>query len=125
MTTGFGPSIPVLFYLDSKYVGEAELPQYFGGTRWMESPESHHYFDPVDGRIWASIEILGREWSSWRIPSVDQRHPSVARRVRGLHLDWLFGSNFYNHEGNLLYLPRAILELEYRCAEYNLDNNVF
>lgn len=122
---GFGAPIPVLFYLDSKYVGEAEIPPFFGGARWMDRPESHHYFDPIDGRIWASIEVLGEEWHTWRIPSVDQKHPSQARRVRGMHFDWLFGTGFYADAENLLILPRPILELEYRCAEYNYLNDVF
>lgn len=118
-----GAPIPVLFYLDQKYVGDCELRPGYGGFRWTDRPQSHHYFDPDSGKIWASVEVLGTEWFAWRLPSPDSKATHYKSMRRGLNLDWLFGTGFYSDWRNLLVLPEPILQLEFRAALYNLENN--
>lgn len=115
---------PVLFYLNQRFVGEATIPPFVAGEAPWAFPLSTHYIDPWDGRLWASLEFPGLRWTTLLVPHLLQRHPGSQRQARDLRLDWHFGRKFYTSLECLQVLPLAILEYEFQCAAYNLDNGV-
>lgn len=111
----------VSFYLNGRPAGKCELPLRF--LRVCDTPLSYHYFDPASGLIWATVEIPNTDWNTYRIPSLSNKLAAYERWPRGLQLTWLFGQGFYESP-ELLLLPRAVLEHEFHCQDYNLKRNL-